>query len=90
MTGQTVRLVGPSQRHFAKQMIDSAPLGAVVNIREATRTLDQNALVISLHSDMVTAWKKQPSLIANVKSHARFAGKYFSATNGAHGITGAV
>ena len=55
MTGQTVRLVGPSQRQFAKQMIDSAPVGAVVNIREATRSLDQNAMMWALLSDISRA-----------------------------------
>jgi len=52
MTGQTIRLVGSSQRELAKRLIDAAPPGAVVNIRPATRTLDQNARMWALLSDV--------------------------------------
>lgn len=55
MTGQTVRLAGDTQRALAKRLIDAAPKGAVVNIREATRTTDQNALMWSLLSDISRA-----------------------------------
>ena len=55
MKGQTVILRGPSQRDFAKQMIDRAPADAVVNIRAATRTSDQNALMWALLSDVSRA-----------------------------------
>jgi len=52
MTGQTIRLVGPTQRRHAKTMIDAAPDAAVVNIREATRTTDQNAKMWAMLSDV--------------------------------------
>lgn len=55
MKGQLVRLVGQEQRDLAKRIIDSAPLGAEVNIREAGRTLDQNALFWVLLSDIARA-----------------------------------
>ena len=55
MTGQTVRLVGKSQREFAKYLIDRAPDGAVVNVREATRNLDQNARMWAMLSDISRA-----------------------------------
>lgn len=52
---QTVILNGASQRAFAKQMIDRAPANAVLTIREATRTTDQNALLWSVLSDISRA-----------------------------------
>lgn len=52
MTGQTIRLVGPSQRDRAKMLIDRAPDGAVVNIKEATRSLEQNAKMWAMLSDV--------------------------------------
>lgn len=52
---QTVILHGASQRAFAKQMIDRAPLDAVVTVREATRSTGQNALLWSLLSDISRA-----------------------------------
>jgi len=55
MTGQTVILKHQSNRDFAKHLIDIAPEAAVVNIREATRTLDQNALMWVLLSDISRA-----------------------------------
>jgi len=55
MTGQTVRLIGDSQRAFACRLIESAPQGAVVNIREASRTLDQNAKMWAMLSDVSRA-----------------------------------
>ena len=55
MTGQTVILHGPATRSFAKQMIDVAPEGSVVNIRAATRTLDQNAKMWAMLSDISRA-----------------------------------
>lgn len=55
MTGQTVRLVGKSQREFAKYLIDRAPADAVVNVREATRNLDQNAKMWAMLSDISRA-----------------------------------
>lgn len=55
MTGQTIILRGESQRALAKGLIDKAPVDAIVNIREANRTLDQNALLWSLLSDVSRA-----------------------------------
>lgn len=55
MTGQTLILAGQPQRALAHDLIDRAPQGAVVNIREARRTLDQNALLWALLSDLSRA-----------------------------------
>lgn len=55
MAGQTIRLIGAAQRDLARRMIDEAPPGAVVNIREATRNLDQNALFWAMLSDISRA-----------------------------------
>jgi hypothetical protein len=52
---QTVILHSQSQRAFAKQMIDCAPVGAVMTVKEATRTTDQNALLWSVLSDISRA-----------------------------------
>ncbi len=55
MTGQTVILRGQTQRDFARRLIDAAPRDAVVNIREATRTNDQNAKMHAMLSDVARA-----------------------------------
>lgn len=55
MTGQTVILRGPSQRDFAKRLIDAAPADAVVNVKEATRSLDQNSKLWAMLSDVSRA-----------------------------------
>ena len=55
MTGQTVILAGPAQRDLARRMIDAAPAGAVVNVREATRNTDQNARFWASLSDVSRA-----------------------------------
>ena len=52
---QTFILRGPSQRALAKQMIDRAPVDAVVRISEATRNLDQNARMWAMLSDVSRA-----------------------------------
>lgn len=52
---QTVILAGPSQRAFAKNLIDKAPAGAVMTVREATRTNDQNAKMHAMLSDVSRA-----------------------------------
>jgi hypothetical protein len=52
---QTVILRAASQRSFAKMLIDRAPLDAVVTIREAGRTLDQNAALWAALSDISRA-----------------------------------
>jgi hypothetical protein len=53
--GQTVILHSPSGRERAKRLVDQAPRGAVVNIRAANRTNDQNALMWSLLSEVSRA-----------------------------------
>jgi hypothetical protein len=55
MTGQTVRLVGPEQRRFAKELIDQAPDRAVVNIKPETRSNEQNAKMWAMLSDVSRA-----------------------------------
>jgi hypothetical protein len=55
MNGQTIILRGNSQRDFAKQLIDRAPADAVVNIQAARRTLDQNARMWAMLSDVSRA-----------------------------------
>lgn len=52
---QTVLLKGPSQRAFAKQLIDKAPAGAVLRISEPTRSPDQNAKMHAMLSDISRA-----------------------------------
>lgn len=52
---QTVILRGPSQRQLAKAIIDRAPDDAVVTIKEAARSLDQNALLWAMLSDIARA-----------------------------------
>lgn len=53
--GQTVILRGDIQRHLAKKLIDAAPVDAVVNIQQAKRTLDQNAKMWAMLSDVCRA-----------------------------------
>lgn len=49
---QTIFLVGPTQRQFAKQCIDQAPADYVCQIKQKTRTLEQNALMWALLTDL--------------------------------------
>lgn len=53
--GQTLYLRTDHQRRLAHQLIDRAPTDAIVNIREATRSNDQNALMWVLISDISRA-----------------------------------
>lgn len=55
MTGQTIILAGKPQRELAKRLVDQAPPNAVLNVREATRTLDQNAKMHAMLSDIARA-----------------------------------
>lgn len=55
MIGQTIRLTGAQNRARAHHLIEAAPQGAVVNIRPATRTNEQNALLWSLLSEVSRA-----------------------------------
>lgn len=52
---QTVILHGKSQRDLAKRMIDVAPPGAVVSVREAKRTNEQNDKLWAMLSDISRA-----------------------------------
>ncbi|WP_395326895.1 recombination protein NinB [Novosphingobium sp. BL-8H] len=53
--GQTLILANEGVRRLAHQLIDRAPERAVLNIREATRTLDQNAKMHAMLSDISRA-----------------------------------
>lgn len=55
MSGQTVILNGRSAKQLAHAMIEQAPPGAVLNVREASRTLDQNAKLWAMLSDVSRA-----------------------------------
>ena len=52
MTGQTVIIRGQRQREFAKSLIDRAPIDAVVTVKEGTRSLEQNAKMWAMLSDI--------------------------------------
>lgn len=49
---QTVILRGQSQKQFAKSLIDAAPADAIVQVRPANRTTDQNARMWAMLSDV--------------------------------------
>ena len=53
--GQTIRLVGPAQRKLAHDLIDRAPDGAILNVQEARRSLEQNARFHAMLSDVSRA-----------------------------------
>lgn len=55
MAGQTIILRGPRQIAFAHDLLDKAPVDAVVNVREATRNRDQNARMWAMLSDIARA-----------------------------------
>lgn len=55
MTGQTVRLVGDTQRQLAKRLIDQAPHAAIVNIKPESRNSEQNAKLWAMLSDIARA-----------------------------------
>lgn len=55
MSRRTIILVGPSQRDFARRSIDMAPVGAVVTIREAKRSTEQNDKMWAMLSDIASA-----------------------------------
>ena len=52
---QTVILRGNIQRMLAKALIDKAPVDAVVTVKEATRSLDANAKMWAMLSDISRA-----------------------------------
>ncbi|KMS59153.1 NinB protein [Novosphingobium barchaimii LL02] len=53
--GQTLILANPAVRARAHQLIEIAPPGAVLNIKEAARTSDQNAKMWAMLSDIARA-----------------------------------
>lgn len=53
--GQTIVLTGARARQEAARLIDIAPPGAIVNVRAAKRTNDQNSLMWALLSDISRA-----------------------------------
>ena len=55
MIGQTIRLTTRLNRARAIGLVDAAPDGAIVNIRPATRSNEQNALLWSLLSEVSRA-----------------------------------
>ncbi len=55
MTGQTAILHTPHNREFAHGLIDRAPNGAVVTVKEATRNNEQNARMWAMLSDISCA-----------------------------------
>jgi hypothetical protein len=52
---QTVRLIGPAQRALARRLIDAAPDRTVVTFSPETRTLEQNARLWAMLSDVARA-----------------------------------
>lgn len=52
MTGQTVILTNPYARAKGKRLVEQAPHGAVLNIRKAARSSDQNAKMHAMLSDV--------------------------------------
>jgi hypothetical protein len=50
--GQTIRLTNTSNRSRAALLCHQAPVGAIVNIRPATRTNEQNAKMWAMLSDV--------------------------------------
>ena len=55
MAGQTIILAGDAQRKTAHRIIDSAGPGFVVNVRQPTRNVDQNARMWAMLSDVSRA-----------------------------------
>jgi hypothetical protein len=51
----TVRLTGPTQREYAKRLIAAAPDYAVVTVKAGDRTLDQNAKLWAMLTDISRA-----------------------------------
>ena len=55
MTGQTVILASDHQRRVAHNLIDRAPPGCVVNVREARRTSEQSDKMWAMLGDISRA-----------------------------------
>jgi hypothetical protein len=52
---QTVILDNEYRRRLAHRLVDAAPFGAVLTIKEATRTTDQNSKMWAMLSDIARA-----------------------------------
>jgi len=72
--GQTVVLTGQRARQEAMRLIEVAPAGAIVNVRAAKRTNDQNSLMWALLSDLSRAKPEGrchvPEVWKNLMMHA--------------------
>lgn len=66
MTGQTIILSNSHNRMQAHRLIEKAPQGAVLNIREAKRTTDQNNLMWALLSEISRAKPEGRTLTPDV------------------------
>jgi hypothetical protein len=55
MSGQTVQILGDRSRLTAHRLVDAAPFGAVVNVRESRRTGEQNDKLWAMLSDVSRA-----------------------------------
>jgi hypothetical protein len=53
--GQTIRLTNDVNRARASRWCETAPHGAIVNVREATRSTEQNAKLWAMLSDVSRA-----------------------------------
>lgn len=65
-SGQTIRLNGVGNRVLAHRWVDIAPQGAVLNIREGGRSLDQNAKMWAMLSDISRAKPEGRTLTPDV------------------------
>lgn len=65
-TGQTIILNSDYRRMQAHRLIEQAPHAAVLNIREAKRTTDQNALMWALLSEISRAKPERRMLTPDV------------------------
>lgn len=55
MSGHTIILDSPTARARAHQLIDAAPFGAVMNVRAAKRTVEQNDKMWAMLTDISRA-----------------------------------
>jgi hypothetical protein len=66
MIGQTIVLSSPAKRDGAKRLIDLAPAGAIVNVRKATRSTEQNAKMWACLSEISRAKPEDRELTPEV------------------------
>lgn len=69
--GQTIRLISDINRARAARWCATAPHGAIVNVREASRTAEQNSKMWAMLSDIARA-KPQGRELATDKWKALF------------------